>query len=79
MTLQTSRQNNPADFFQKISGNGNENSDDEEWYPPSPPIYDVTEKLIEINRNFREDPTPALREPNKLRAQHYKTFYDRNL
>ena len=24
--------------------------DDEEWYPPSPPIYDVADKLIEINR-----------------------------
>ena len=25
--------------------------DDEEWYPPSPPIYDVADKLIEINRS----------------------------
>lgn len=44
-----------------------EDDDDDEWYPPSPPIYDVTEKLIEINRTFLDDPTPSTREANKLR------------
>ena len=29
-----------------------EDDDDEEWYPPSPPVYDVAEKLLEINRDF---------------------------
>ena len=44
-----------------------EDEDDEEWYPPSPPIYDVTDKLIEINREHDEDPTSAEHLPNKLR------------
>ena len=42
--------------------------DDEEWYPPSPPIYDVTDKLIEINRMLYDDPTSLVRNgPGKLR------------
>ena len=42
--------------------------DDEEWYPPSPPIYDVADKLIEINRMLYDDPTSLVRnEPGKLR------------
>ena len=60
---QNREQNSSGVFFSKPC----QDSDDEEWYPPSPPIYDVTDKLIEINRIFREDPTPVLREPNKLR------------
>ena len=65
MTIQNSRQNVPGSFSVKSCAQYDD--DDEEWFPPSPPIYDVTEKLIEINRNFREDPTPIVREPNKLR------------
>ena len=30
--------------------------DDDEWYPPSPPVYDVTDKLIEINRELYDNP-----------------------
>ena len=42
--------------------------DDEEWYPPSPPIYDVADKLIEINRLLYDDPTSLVRNgPGKLR------------
>jgi hypothetical protein len=41
----------PTSFFPKIAET--ETSDDEEWYAPTPPIYDVTEKLIEINRIFQ--------------------------
>jgi hypothetical protein len=73
MTLQSSRDNNSnAGYFSTSFGSKrrnfqNENSDDEEWYPPSPPIYDVTDKLIEINRIFQDDPTPVLRQPNRLR------------
>ena len=42
--------------------------DDEEWYPPSPPVYDVADKLIEINRMLYDDPTSLIRNgPGKLR------------
>ena len=45
-----------------------EEDDDEEWYPPSPPIYDVADKLIEINRMLYADPTSLIRNgPGKLR------------
>ena len=44
-----------------------EEPDDEEWYPPSPPIYDVADKLIEINREHQNDPTPAVHNANRLR------------
>jgi len=67
MTIQNSRQNLPPTFSVKPRVQVVDDDDDEEWFPPSPPIYDVTEKLIEINRTFREDPTPIFREPNKLR------------
>ena len=42
--------------------------DDEEWYPPSPPVYDVAEKLVEINRVLYDDPASLIRHgPGKLR------------
>ena len=41
--------------------------DDEEWYPPSPPIYDVADKLIEINRDHYNDPHSSIHLPGKLR------------
>ena len=44
-----------------------EAEDDEEWYPPSPPVYDVTEKLIEVNRELQEDPTSSQHFAGKLR------------
>lgn len=43
------------------------NEDDEEWYPPSPPIYDVTDKLIEVNREFFNDPTSTCHLAGRLR------------
>ena len=73
MSLQNVRDNNNDSSFFSTSGPKrgrifeHEHSDDEEWYPPSPPVYDVTDKLIEINRIHLEDPTPVLREPNRLR------------
>ena len=39
----------------------NHEDDDEEWYPPSPPVYDVTDKLIEINRMLYDDPASLIR------------------
>ena len=52
-----------------ISMNNNkDDDDDEEWYPPSPPIYDVADKLIEINRMLYDDPAALVRNgPGKLR------------
>ena len=48
--------------------NNKDDEDDEEWYPPSPPIYDVADKLIEINRMLYDDPTALVRNgPGKLR------------
>ncbi len=44
-----------------------EEPDDEEWYPPSPPIYDVADKLIEINREHENDPFPAVHMAGRLR------------
>ena len=44
-----------------------EEPDDEEWYPPSPPIYDVADKLIEINREHYNDPTPSVHNAGRLR------------
>ena len=49
-------------------GGASNEEDDEEWYPPSPPIYDVADKLIEINRMLYDDPTALIRNgPGKLR------------
>ena len=36
-------------------------------YPPSPPIYDVTDKLIEVNREFYNDPTSTCHLAGKVR------------
>jgi len=44
--------------------------DDGEWYPPTPPTYDVAEKLIEINRVFHEDPTPTEHNAGKIKWRH---------
>ncbi len=41
--------------------------DDEEWYPPTPPIYDVADKLIEINRDHYNDPTSLIHVAGKIR------------
>lgn len=41
--------------------------DDEEWYPPSPPIYDVADKLIEINRDHQNDPASEFHLAGRLR------------
>ena len=41
--------------------------DDEEWYPPSPPIYDVVDKLIEINRDHQNDPASEFHLAGRLR------------
>ena len=50
------------------NNNNKDEEDDEEWYPPSPPIYDVADKLIEINRMLYDDPTALIRNgPGKLR------------
>ena len=44
-----------------------QDQDDEEWYPPSPPIYDVADKLIEINRDHRDDPASEFHMAGRLR------------
>ena len=52
----------------KSTTSKDDDEDDEEWYPPSPPIYDVADKLIEINRMLYDDPTSLIRNgPGKLR------------
>ena len=38
------------------SYDGEAGDDDDEWYPPSPPVYDVADKLIEINKTLYDDP-----------------------
>lgn len=45
----------------------NDVDNEEEWYPPTPPTYDVTNKLIEVNRQFDEDPTPVEHVPGRLK------------
>ncbi|XP_059083800.1 nuclear transcription factor Y subunit alpha-like [Tigriopus californicus] len=41
--------------------------DDEEWYPPTPPPYDVLDKLIEANEFLDSDPTSSTHVAEKLR------------
>jgi hypothetical protein len=63
ITLQKHR----SSSFVKTTMDTNKDEDDEEWYPPSPPIYDVVDKLIEVNREFYSDPTSTTHLPGRLR------------
>ena len=40
--------------------------DDEEWYPPTPPPYDVEDKLIEPNSRLEADPNSTERIADRL-------------
>ena len=42
-------------------------SDDEEWYPPTPPPYDVADKLIEANSRLEADPNSTERIADKIK------------
>ena len=35
---------------------GEAGDDDDEWFPPSPPVYDVADKLVDINKALYDDP-----------------------
>lgn len=41
--------------------------EDAEWYPPSPPPYDVFDKVLEANQRLIADPTSSIHIPGKLR------------
>ena len=41
--------------------------DNEEWYPPTPPPYDVTDRIIEANRDLYSDPASLIRVPGRLK------------
>lgn len=42
-------------------------SDDEEWYPPTPPPYDVADKLVEANSRLEADPNSTERIADKIK------------
>ena len=52
------------------SYDGEAGDDDDEWYPPSPPVYDVADKLIEINKTLYDDPFSTTHEVTNSRVNH---------
>ena len=50
-----------------LNGSNGVGSDDEEWYPPTPPPYDVADKLVEANSRLEADPNSTERIADKIK------------
>ncbi len=66
-------------LLEAASAAANDEEDDEDegdWFPPTPPPYDVKDKLIEANRRLQKDPTSVVRVADRLRWRADSSLVD---